>query len=363
MNKFYKSFCHTKQNYRKWGLHFDVAVSEKEIANLEELTVNPEFWNNAEESQKILKKIKFLKNKISAFKKLEGDYEDVITLLVLAKEENDESLLAEIKKGMKDFLNDYENMRIKTLLSEPYDKNNAILSLHAGAGGTEACDWVDMLYRMYTRWAVSQEYSLEVLDYLSGDEAGTKSVTISVNGENAYGYLKGEKGVHRLIRISPFDSSGKRHTSFASCDVMPEIEDDNTVEINTEDLRIDTYRASGAGGQHVNKTDSAIRITHLPTNIVVQCQNERSQLKNKDAAMKMLRAKLLERKMQEQAEELQDLRGEMKDISWGSQIRTYVFHPYNMVKDHRTGVEIGNTGSVMDGNLDLFINGYLVWRK
>lgn len=282
-------------------------------------------------------------------------------LLELGLEENDESILLEAKKLFKVFNNNFENYRISTLLKEPYDKNNAILSLHAGAGGTDACDWVAILLRMYTRWAQKNNYSVEILDYLAGEEAGVKSVTIEVCGENAFGYLKGEKGVHRLVRISPFDSSGKRHTSFASCDVMPEINDDTEVSINAEDIRIDTFRASGAGGQHVNKTDSAIRITHLPTNIVVQCQNERSQHKNKDTALKILKSKLFEIKQKEQASLLQDIRGEVKEISWGSQIRSYVFHPYNLVKDHRTNEEIGNIQSVIDGNIDNFINKYLKW--
>ena len=247
------------------------------------------------------------------------------------------------------------------MLKGAYDKNNAILSLHSGAGGTDACDWVGILLRMYTRWAQANNYSIEILDYLAGEEAGVKSVTVGISGENAFGYLKGEKGVHRLVRISPFDSSGKRHTSFASCDIMPEIDDDAEIEILTEDLKIDTYRASGAGGQHVNKTESAIRITHIPSGIVVQCQNERSQHKNKDIALKILRSKLFEKKQEEQSLLRQDIRGEVKDISWGSQIRSYVFHPYNLVKDHRTNEESGNVQSVIDGNIDGFINKYLKW--
>ena len=253
-------------------------------------------------------------------------------------------------------------MRISTLLDGEYDRNNAIFTLHAGAGGTEACDWVSMLFRMYTRWAEDKGFKVDTLDYLPGDEAGIKSVTIQISGENAYGYLKSEKGIHRLVRISPFDASGRRHTSFASCDVLPEIDDDDLdIGINPEDIRIDTYRASGAGGQHVNTTDSAVRITHIPTNIVVQCQNERSQHKNRESAMKMLRAKLYEKKMEEQMEKLQDIRGEVKEIGWGNQIRSYVFHPYNMVKDHRTNEETGNVSAVMDGDIDKFINAYLNW--
>ena len=300
-----------------------------------------------------------LKNSVERFNNLVSSYEDLITLIEIGNEEDDESILEEVKELKIQFLEEYENIRISTLLTGEYDKNNAIVTLHSGAGGTEACDWVSMLFRMYTRWIEKQGFTYEELDFLAGDEAGIKSVTIQVNGENAYGYLKCEKGIHRLVRISPFDSSGRRHTSFASCDVMPEINEDIEFEINPDDLRIDTYRASGAGGQHVNKTSSAIRITHLPTNTVVQCQNERSQFQNKDRAMKMLKSKLYEMKMQEQQEKMTDIRGEIKDIGWGSQIRSYVFQPYNLVKDHRTGEETGNTQAVMDGDIDKFINTYL----
>jgi len=279
----------------------------------------------------------------------------------LAKEDGTDELLPDIKKAADDFERDFENFSTSILLGGEYDQNNAILSLHAGAGGTEACDWVAMLLRMYTRWADIKGYKTAILDYLDGDEAGTKSVTLEITGEAAYGYLKSEAGVHRLIRLSPFDTAGKRHTSFASCSVLPEVEDDNEVEINPDDLRIDTYRASGAGGQHVNKTDSAIRITHNPTGIVVACQNERSQHKNKDVAMKMLRSRLLEIKIAEQSKKIAELRGEVKDIGFGAQIRTYTFHPYNLVKDHRTNVEAGNIGAVMDGSIDGFINAYLHW--
>ncbi len=262
---------------------------------------------------------------------------------------------------LDEFIRCYEQLRIRTLLSGEFDAGNAIITLHAGAGGTEACDWNEMLFRMYTRWAEKKGYKIEILDYLDGEEAGCKSVTMQISGENAFGYLKSEKGVHRLVRISPFDSSGRRHTSFASCDVMPELSDDIEVEINMDDLRIDTYRSSGAGGHHVNKTDSAIRITHLPTGIVVQCQNERSQFQNKDKAMMMLKAKLYEVEREKQMEKLSDIRGEVKEIGWGSQIRSYVFHPYSMVKDHRTNEETGNIQAVMDGDLDAFMNAYLVW--
>lgn len=309
----------------------------------------------------MLKKIKALKDEVGAYETLINAYEDVETLIEMGIEEQDEDLILEVKEHLKTFINNYESLRIQTLLSGEYDFKNAIVSLHAGAGGTESCDWANMLLRMYTRWAEKRGYSVEMLDYLDGDEAGVKSVTIQINGENAYGYLKSEKGVHRLVRISPFDSSGRRHTSFASCDVLPEIDDDDNIEINPEEIRIDTYRASGAGGQHVNTTDSAIRITHLPTNTVVQCQNERSQHKNKDRALKMLKAKLFEIKQQENMSKLEGIRGEVKEIGWGSQIRSYVMHPYNMVKDHRTNTETGNVSSVMDGNIDLFINEYLKW--
>lgn len=302
-----------------------------------------------------------MRRKVENFRRLEGLYDDALLLVELAEEEGDDSLLPDIKKAAADFVAAYENLRTATLLSGEYDGNNAILSLHAGAGGTEACDWAAMLLRMYTRWADAKGYSTQILDYLAGDEAGVKSVTMEIVGDSAYGYLKSEKGIHRLVRLSPFDTAGKRHTSFASCDVMPEIEDDDQVEINAEDLRIDTFRSSGAGGQHVNTTDSAIRITHIPTNIIVQCQNERSQHKNREVAMKMLRAKLVELKNAEKTELLSGVRGEVKDIGWSNQIRSYVFHPYNMVKDHRTNAEMGNIGAVMDGNIDMFINAYLMY--
>jgi peptide chain release factor 2 len=274
-------------------------------------------------------------------------------------DENDNSILPEVKKDCKIFINKYEEIMTTTLLFGKHDKNNAIVTLHSGAGGTEACDWVNMLFRMYTRWCEKKNYMIEILDYQQGEEAGVRSVTFQVNGENAFGYLNCEKGVHRLVRISPFDSSGRRHTTFALCDVMPELDDNIEFEINNEELRIDTYRASGAGGQHVNKTESAVRITHIPTNTVVQCQNERSQHKNKDRAMKMLKSKLYDLKRLQQKQIKNDLRGEIKEIGFGSQIRSYVFHPYNMVKDHRTNEEIGNSQSVMDGNIDAFINAFL----
>ena len=321
----------------------------------------PGFWDDTERSQKYMVELKSLKDDKETYEQLESQYEDIATLIEMGYEENDASVIPEIEEMLQEFISTYDNIRMKTLLSGEYDACSAILTLHAGAGGTEACDWAAMLYRMYCRWADAKGYSVEVLDYLDGDEAGIKSVTFQVNGENAYGYLKSEKGVHRLVRISPFNAAGKRQTSFVSLDVMPDIEEDLDVDIDEKDLRIDTYRSSGAGGQHINKTSSAIRITHLPTGIVVQCQNERSQFQNKDKAMQMLKAKLYLLKQQENAEKLSGIRGETKEIGWGSQIRSYVMQPYTMVKDHRTGEESGNVQSVLDGNLDPFINAYLKW--
>ena len=312
-----------------------------------------------EGSQKVLKQLKTLKAKLSRYTSLYSEWEDMKALVELAIEADDDTMLSEIQEGYDTLTKDLETLRLETLLSGTYDANNAILALHAGAGGTEAQDWAQMLLRMYQRWAERHGFTVQMLDFLAGDEAGVKSVTILISGDNAYGYLKCEKGVHRLVRISPFDSSGRRHTSFASLDVMPEIDDDIEINISPEDLKIDTYRASGAGGQHINKTDSAIRITHIPTGVVVACQTERSQHQNKDNAMKMLKAKLVEMAEREQKEKIEDLKGDMKEIAWGSQIRSYVFHPYNMVKDHRTNFEVGNIGAVMDGDLDGFINEYL----
>lgn len=343
----------------KWGTLFDISSKKQKLTELEELTGDPDFWNNMESAQKILQQVKQIKNTVDTYSNLCTEFEDLIVLIELGNEENDESIVDEVIQLKERFTKNYEHLKISTLLDGEYDKNNAILTLHSGAGGTEACDWVSMLFRMYTRWIEKQGFTYEELDFLAGDEAGIKSVTIQVNGENAYGYLKSEKGIHRLVRISPFDSSGRRHTSFASCDIMPEIEDDVNLQINQDDLRIDTFRASGAGGQHVNKTSSAIRITHIPTGTVVQCQSERSQFKNKDSALKMLRAKLYNLKIQEQNEKISEIRGEVKDIGWGSQIRSYVFQPYNLVKDHRTSEETGNTQDVMDGGIDRFINAYL----
>ncbi len=298
---------------------------------------------------------------VEGCEKLSRQREDILTLIEMGYEEEDASLVPEIRGEMDEFIREFEALRLDTLLSGEYDANNAILKLNAGAGGTESCDWCGMLYRMYTRWAERKGFQLQELDYLDGDEAGVKSVTFQVNGTNAYGYLKSEKGVHRLVRISPFNAQGKRQTSFVSLDVMPDIEEDLDVEIDEKDLRIDTYRSSGAGGQHINKTSSAIRITHIPTGTVVQCQNERSQFQNKDKAMQMLKAKLYLLKKEANVEKLSDIRGEVKDIGWGNQIRSYVLQPYTMVKDHRTEVESGNAGAVLDGGLDPFINGYLKW--
>lgn len=321
----------------------------------------PGFWDNPDSSNRKMKELKNLKDTVEQCDKLATQYEDILTLIEMGYEENDESMIPEIRAELDEFIREFEELRLGTLLAGEYDKNNAILKLNAGAGGTESCDWCGMLYRMYTRWAERKGFAVEVLDYLDGDEAGIKSVTFQVNGLNAYGYLKSEKGVHRLVRISPFNAQGKRQTSFVSLDVMPEIEEDLDVEIDEKDLRIDTYRSSGAGGQHINKTSSAIRITHIPTGTVVQCQNERSQFQNKDKAMQMLKAKLFLLKQEANVEKLSDIRGEVKEIGWGNQIRSYVLQPYTMVKDHRTDVETGNVDAVLDGALDLFINGYLKW--
>ena len=321
----------------------------------------PGFWDDPDISNQKMKELKNLKDIVDTINGLESQYEDIETLIEMGNEEEDAQLAADIRQELDDFISKYEDIRISTLLSEEYDSDNAILKLNAGAGGTESCDWCSMLYRMYTRWAERKGFSVEVLDYLDGDEAGIKSVTFQVNGTNAYGYLKSEKGVHRLVRISPFNAQGKRQTSFVSLDVMPDIEEDVDVEINDDDLRIDTYRSSGAGGQHINKTSSAIRITHIPTGIVVQCQNERSQFQNKDKAMQMLKAKLYMLKKEANAEKLSDIRGEVKEIGWGNQIRSYVMQPYTLVKDHRTNAETGNVDAVLDGALDPFINAYLKW--
>lgn len=321
----------------------------------------PGFWDDPERSNQKMKELKNLKDTVGECDKLSTQYDDILTLIDMGYEENDESLIPEIRGELDEFIREFDELRIGTLLSGEYDKNNAILKLNAGAGGTESCDWCGMLYRMYTRWAERKGFTIEVLDYLDGDEAGIKSVTFQVNGLNAYGYLKSEKGVHRLVRISPFNAQGKRQTSFVSLDVMPDIEGDLDVDIDEKDLRIDTYRSSGAGGQHINKTSSAIRITHFPTGIVVQCQNERSQHMNKDKAMQMLKAKLFLLKQQEAEAKLSGIRGEVTDIGWGNQIRSYVMQPYTMVKDHRTSEETGNVDAVLDGEIDPFINAYLKW--
>lgn len=340
-------------------IHFDLPGIRERIDELEDQMKAPDFWNDLERSQAVNKELKILQNKEELWKKTQNRFEDAQVMIDLGLEMGDASVVDEVLAEIEDLEKEVERMRLNTLLRGPYDANNAIISIHAGAGGTEAMDWASMLLRMYTRWCETSGYEVKTLDFLAGEEAGVKSVTLHIIGEYAYGYLKAEKGVHRLVRISPFDSSGRRHTSFASLDVMPELEDDNTIEVRQEDLRIDTYRSSGAGGQHVNKTSSAVRITHLPTGIVVACQNERSQLQNKETAMKMLKAKLLELKEQEAQEKMDEMKGDMKKIEWGSQIRSYVFHPYNMVKDHRTSVETGNIQGVMDGDLNPFIHGYL----
>ncbi len=323
----------------------------------------PGFWDDPEKSNQKMREAKNLKDTVETVRGLESRYEDIMTLIEMGYEDNDPAIIPDISEELEIFKKTFEEIRVSTLLSGEYDRNNAILRLNAGAGGTESCDWCSMLYRMYTRWAERKGFALEVLDYLDGDEAGIKSVTFQINGENAYGYLKSEKGVHRLVRISPFNAQGKRQTSFVSLDVMPDIEEDVDVEIRDEDIRVDTYRSSGAGGQHINKTSSAIRITHFPTGIVVTCQNERSQHMNKDKAMQMLKAKLYMLKQEENAEKLSDIRGDVKEIGWGNQIRSYVMQPYTMVKDHRTNEESGNVDAVMDGALDPFINAYLKWKS
>ncbi|MDF3005095.1 MAG: peptide chain release factor 2 [Oscillospiraceae bacterium] len=337
-------------NYKRLGV---------QVAELEMKAAEPGFWDDLDNSQQVLSRTKQLKNRIEEYDQLTTRYEDAMTLIEIAQEENDESVLQEIEALSENFFAKLDEMKLSTLLTGDYDDKNAILTFHAGAGGTEAQDWAQMLYRMYTRWAERHGFSYKIIDYLDGDEAGLKSASIIIEGLNAYGYLKSEGGVHRLVRISPFDSSGRRHTSFASLEVMPEIDDTIEVDIRPEDLRTDVYRASGAGGQHVNKTSSAVRITHIPTGVVVACQNERSQHQNRDMAMKMLRSKLVEIKEREHLEHIEDIKGVQKEIAWGSQIRSYVFMPYTLAKDHRTGFESGNINAVMDGDIDGFINAYL----
>lgn len=340
--------------------HFEINKIKEELEELEHKTMEPDFWDDVEKSHKILQKIKNMKFKIEELDRIKTKWEDIFVLIDLGQEEEDLGVLEEVKSELELLKSMIEKLHIEILLQGKYDKNDAILTLHAGAGGTEACDWVEMIFRMYTRWAQKKGYTVKLIDILDGDEAGIKSVTFMVIGDNAYGYLKSEKGVHRLVRISPFDASGRRHTSFASLDVMPRLDDTIEININPDDLRVDTYRASGAGGQHINKTSSAVRITHIPTGIVVSCQTERSQFQNKDTAMNMLKSKLIELKERENKERIEDLKGVQLDIAWGSQIRSYVFCPYTLVKDHRTNYEDGNVEAVMDGNIDGFINAYLI---
>lgn len=340
---------------------FHIDIKQTRIEEIEQMMEEPGFWDDIEKSSEVMKELKGLKGSLELIEHLQSQYEDLGVLIEMGNEEEDSDMVEEVEAEWKDFVKEFDKVKIETLLSGDYDKCNAVLKINAGAGGTESCDWANMLYRMFTRWAESKGYKTEVLDFLDGDEAGLKSITFQVSGENAYGYLKSEKGVHRLVRISPFNAAGKRQTSFASLDVMPDIEEDLDVEINDDDIRIDTYRSSGAGGQHINKTSSAIRITHFPTGIVVQCQNERSQLQNKDRAMKMLKSKLYILKKQEEEEKRSGIRGEVKEIGWGNQIRSYVMQPYTMVKDHRTNEEVTDVNKVLDGYLDPFINAYLRW--
>ncbi len=335
---------------------FDVVGLTEKLNEFNKTTEEEGFWDDHEKAQKLLKEKKSFESKIDEYEELKREFEDIGILIDLAQEEEDQSMVAEIQKAFEDYKKKYEDLRIKTLLNGEYDSNNAIISIHAGSGGTDAQDWAEMLLRMYTRWSEAKGYRVKILDYQDAAEGGIKSATLLIEGENAYGYLKNEKGVHRVVRISPFDSSGRRHTSFSSLDVIPEMDDNITVNIDQDDLRIDTFRSSGAGGQHVNKTDSAIRITHIPTNIVVSCQNERSQHQNKETAMKVLMAKLMELAKQEHKANLDELKGDYSQITWGSQIRSYVFHPYSLVKDHRTNAEVGNVHAVMNGELDYFIN-------
>ena len=339
---------------------FDIEGLQEELTQINAQMEAPDFWNDVEAAQKVNQRAKRLQTKIHNYRSLFDKVKDDLELWEMAVEEEDDATKQEIAGEVGALEEQVEQLRLSTMLKGEYDANNAILSLHAGAGGTEAQDWTSMLYRMYTRYCEKHGYEVQVLDFLEGEEAGIKSVTFAVRGDNAYGYLKAEKGVHRLVRVSPFDTAGRRHTSFASLDVMPELEDDTDVEINMDEVRVDTYRSSGAGGQHVNKTSSAIRLTHIPTGIVVQCQNERSQLQNKEVALRMLKSRLIELKEREQEEKHAELKGEMKKIEWGSQIRSYVFHPYSMVKDHRTGVETGNITAVMDGEIEPFITEYLL---
>ncbi len=347
----------------KWGIHFDLANKKLRLDELNRVISEPGFWDDPDKANKTMAEIGTLKNTIEGYDKLKKQFDDLGALIEMVDEDGDTSMIDEVSAELEDFKENFDTLRISTLLNGPYDHDNAILTLHAGAGGTESCDWCSMLMRMYTRWAESKGFKVETLDILDGDEAGVKSVTLQIDGENAYGLLRSEHGIHRLVRISPFNAAGKRQTSFVSCDVMPDIEEDLDIEVDPKDIRIDTYRSSGAGGQHINKTSSAIRITHFPTGIVVTCQNERSQFQNKDKAMQMLKAKLYLLKEQENAAKEGEIRGEQKDIAWGSQIRSYVLQPYTMVKDHRTNEESGNTDAVLDGDIDRFINAYLKWKS
>lgn len=345
------------------GDSLDLGNKALRVEEIEGIMEEEGFWNDADKAQKYMKELKNLKDLIADYNDLKQLYDDTLMLIEMGNEENDESMVAEIEEEFEKFQVNFEELRLSTLLDGEFDKDNAILTLHAGAGGTEACDWCSMLYRMYSRWAEKKGFTVELLDFLEGDEAGYKSVTLQINGPNAYGHLKSEHGVHRLVRISPFNAAGKRQTSFVSCDVMPDIEEDLDIDIPDDDIRIDVFRSSGAGGQKVNKTSSAIRITHFPTGIVVQCQNERSQYQNKDKAMQMLKAKLLIIKQQENLEKTADIRGEVRDNNFGSQIRSYFLQPYTMIKDLRTGAETSNAGAVLDGDIDLFINSFLKWLK
>lgn len=355
----HKAIEEAQQTLADLSESLDLEGRKKRIAEIDEIISAPDFWNNPEGGQAIMQEKKRLESKVDKYNALAGKMEDLEVMIELAKEEPDADLEQDIVDTLAEITKELDAFELETILNGDYDDNNAILSIHPGAGGTESQDWAEMLYRMYVRWAERHGYKVEVLDYLDGDEAGIKSVTMLIEGENAYGYLKSEKGVHRMVRISPFDASGRRHTSFTAVEVMPEVENDTTIEIDDKDLKVDTYRSSGAGGQHVNKTESAVRITHIPTGIVVQCQNERSQIQNRATAMKMLTSRLVEEKIKQQEAEIARLQGEQQDIGWGSQIRSYVFHPYTLVKDHRTNFEKGNVGAVMDGEIDEFINAWL----
>ncbi|WP_100218766.1 MULTISPECIES: peptide chain release factor 2 [Clostridium] len=348
-----------KESIDELKVSLDIPALEKKVSELELKMQESNFWDNLEKAQEVTQKAKAIKDKLDKYNELKTRVEDVEILIELSLEEEDYSSSKEIKNEIKELIEIIDKLKIETLLSGEYDRNNAILALHTGVGGNDAQDWTEMLYRMYSRWCENHDFKVEVLDYVPADEAGIKGVTIKVSGEFAYGYLKSEKGVHRLVRISPYNSNGKRQTSFAGCEVLPELTENQDIDIKSEDLRIDTYRSGGAGGQHVNKTESAIRITHIPTGVVVQCQSQRSQHTNKEYAMKMLKSKLIDIKEREHKDRIEDISGEQKDNGWGSQIRSYVFHPYNLVKDHRTGVETGNINAVMDGDIDMFINGYL----